>query len=97
MHHLKAIQSKKFLRILVLVNSLFHSHLYDTLCLSGNAAAETIAPENKVVPAFYPLKARLMSVFCRSIAAANSFPSTLQCIFACIYGMFVALTLIPET
>ncbi|XP_056682996.1 uncharacterized protein [Spinacia oleracea] len=56
------------------------------LLFNGNAAAETIAPENKVVPAFYPLKARLMSVFCRSISAANSFPSTLQCIFACIYG-----------
>lgn len=56
------------------------------LLFNGNAVAETIAPENKVVPAYYPLKARLMSVFCRSIAAANSFPSTLQCIFSCIYG-----------
>lgn len=27
-----------------------------------------------------------MSIFCRSITAANSFPSTLQCIFGCIYG-----------
>ncbi|CAI9106154.1 OLC1v1005230C2 [Oldenlandia corymbosa var. corymbosa] len=27
-----------------------------------------------------------MSIFCRSIVAANSFPSTLQCIFGCIYG-----------
>ncbi|XP_021734263.1 proteasome-associated protein ECM29 homolog isoform X2 [Chenopodium quinoa] len=56
------------------------------LLFNGNAATETIAPENKVSPAYYPLKTRLMSVFCRSIAAANSFPATLQCIFACIYG-----------
>ncbi|KAH0466003.1 hypothetical protein IEQ34_006106 [Dendrobium chrysotoxum] len=27
-----------------------------------------------------------MSVFCRSVAAANAFPSALQCIFGCIYG-----------
>uniref|UniRef100_A0A0E0BNM0 Uncharacterized protein n=1 Tax=Oryza glumipatula TaxID=40148 RepID=A0A0E0BNM0_9ORYZ len=27
-----------------------------------------------------------MGVFCRSIAAANAFPYTLQCIFGCIYG-----------
>ncbi|XP_057515552.1 uncharacterized protein LOC130797079 [Amaranthus tricolor] len=56
------------------------------LLFNGNAVAENVASENKVVPASYPLKTRLMSVFCRSIAAANSFPSTLQCIFACIYG-----------
>lgn len=30
---------------------------------------------------------KLMSGFCRSIAAANSFPATLQCIFGCMYGM----------
>ncbi|KAL2941950.1 Proteasome adapter and scaffold protein ECM29 [Bienertia sinuspersici] len=63
----------------ILIRKLF-------LLFNGNAAAETIAAENKVVPANHPLKARMMSVFCRSIAAANSFPSTLQCIFACIYG-----------
>jgi proteasome component ECM29 len=35
------------------------------------------------------LKMKLMSGFCRSIAAANSFPATLQCIFGCMYGMLV--------
>ncbi|XP_048499629.1 uncharacterized protein LOC104890118 isoform X2 [Beta vulgaris subsp. vulgaris] len=63
----------------ILIRKLF-------LLFNGNAAADNIAPENKIVPANHPLRTRLMSVFCRSIAAANSFPSTLQCIFACIYG-----------
>ncbi|XP_024395125.1 LOW QUALITY PROTEIN: uncharacterized protein [Physcomitrium patens] len=43
-------------------------------------------PEQKVAPAGPNLKARLMSVFTRSIVAANAFPSTLQCVFDCIYG-----------
>ncbi|KMZ71419.1 hypothetical protein ZOSMA_180G00100 [Zostera marina] len=45
-----------------------------------------IAAESRVTPGSYTLKLRLMSIFCRSIKAANSFPSTLQCIFSCIYG-----------
>ncbi|KAL8170504.1 hypothetical protein V2J09_022308 [Rumex salicifolius] len=54
---------------------------------NGNAAAENITPELKVVPVNSALKAKIMYVFCRSITAANSFPSTLQCIFSCIYGI----------
>ncbi|KAM0826507.1 hypothetical protein ACQ4PT_068829 [Festuca glaucescens] len=53
---------------------------------NGTASAENIAAELKVAPAPSSLRVRLMSVFCRSIAAANAFPYTLQCIFGCIYG-----------
>ncbi|KAK9692274.1 hypothetical protein RND81_09G253100 [Saponaria officinalis] len=63
----------------VLIKKLF-------LLFNGSTATENVAAEHKVVPANYSLKTRLMSVFCRSITAANCFPSTLQCIFACIYG-----------
>ncbi|KAH9605188.1 hypothetical protein KSS87_006613 [Heliosperma pusillum] len=56
------------------------------LLFNGSTTVENVAPEHKVVPANYSLKIRLMSVFCRSITAANCFPSTIQCIFACIYG-----------
>ncbi|XP_052205851.1 uncharacterized protein LOC127810408 isoform X2 [Diospyros lotus] len=56
------------------------------LLFNGNTEVERIAPESRVTPGNPSLKARLMSVFCRSITAANSFPSTLQCIFGCIYG-----------
>ncbi|XP_048529330.1 proteasome adapter and scaffold protein ECM29 [Triticum urartu] len=62
-----------------LINRLF------TL-FNGTASAENIAAELKVAPAPSSLRVRLMSVFCRSIAAANAFPYTLQCIFGCIYG-----------
>lgn len=55
--------------------------------VTGTASAENIAAELKVAPAPSSLRVRLMSVFCRSIAAANAFPYTLQCIFACIYGI----------
>ncbi|EEC68821.1 hypothetical protein OsI_37388 [Oryza sativa Indica Group] len=53
---------------------------------NGTASAENIAAELKVAPAHSSLRVRLMGVFCRSIAAANAFPYTLQCIFGCIYG-----------
>ncbi|XAR59596.1 hypothetical protein NMG60_11015485 [Bertholletia excelsa] len=56
------------------------------LLFNGNAEVERIAPESRVTPGNPLLRARLMSIFCRSITAANSFPSTLQCIFGCIYG-----------
>lgn len=56
------------------------------LLFNGTATTENIAQDHKVLPANPSLKARLMSVFCRSITAANSFPSTLQCIFGCMYG-----------
>lgn len=53
----------------------------------GSAGSQNAAPESRVTPVNHALKAKLMSTFCRSITAANSFPSTLQCIFGCIYGM----------
>ncbi|XP_078435505.1 ARM repeat superfamily protein isoform X2 [Wolffia australiana] len=53
---------------------------------NGSAGVENVPNEHKVNPASTVLKTRLMSVFCRSISAANAFPSTLQCIFGCIYG-----------
>ncbi|CAM0950342.1 unnamed protein product [Alopecurus aequalis] len=56
------------------------------MLFNGTAGAENIAAELKVAPAPSSLRVRLMSVFCRSIAAANAFPYTLQCIFGCIYG-----------
>jgi hypothetical protein len=54
---------------------------------TGTVGAENIAAELKVSPAHASLRMRLMSVFCRSIAAANAFLHTLQCIFGCIYGI----------
>ncbi|KAF5447658.1 hypothetical protein F2P56_033192 [Juglans regia] len=62
-----------------LINRLF-------LLFNGTAGVKDVAPELRVNPGNPALKARLMSIFCRSITAANSFPSTLQCIFGCIYG-----------
>lgn len=56
------------------------------MLFNGNVGVENVAEESKVAPANPALRARLMSVFCRSITAANSFPLTLQCIFGCIYG-----------
>ncbi|XP_021604828.1 proteasome adapter and scaffold protein ECM29 isoform X2 [Manihot esculenta] len=62
-----------------LMNKLF-------LLFNGTTGAENVAPESRVTPGSIALKAKLMSIFCRSITAANSFPATLQCIFGCIYG-----------
>ncbi|CAM8916735.1 unnamed protein product [Rhodiola kirilowii] len=45
-----------------------------------------VASDLKVKPGSITLRTKLMSIFCRSITAANSFPSTLQCIFGCMYG-----------
>ncbi|KAK6925530.1 Proteasome component Ecm29 [Dillenia turbinata] len=53
---------------------------------NGTVGVETIAPESRISPGNSALRAKLMSTFCHSITAANSFPSTLQCIFGCIYG-----------
>ncbi|CAH9134546.1 unnamed protein product [Cuscuta epithymum] len=53
---------------------------------NGTTGSDQIPPESRVTPANISLRVRLMSVFCRSVSAANSFPSTLQCIFGCIYG-----------
>ncbi|XP_071911777.1 uncharacterized protein [Coffea arabica] len=56
------------------------------LLFNGNTGPERIPQESKVTPGSPALRVKLMSVFCRSVLAANSFPSTLQCIFGCIYG-----------
>ncbi|XP_039131872.1 proteasome adapter and scaffold protein ECM29-like [Dioscorea cayenensis subsp. rotundata] len=53
---------------------------------NGNTGVENIPEDSRVSPVNVALRVRIMSVFCRSIVAANSFPSTLQCIFGCIYG-----------
>ncbi|CAI0541306.1 unnamed protein product [Linum tenue] len=53
---------------------------------NGSIAVESIAPESRVSPGSVVLKTKIMTILCRSIAAANSFPATLQCIFTCIYG-----------
>ncbi|OWM69124.1 hypothetical protein CDL15_Pgr025311 [Punica granatum] len=52
----------------------------------GTPVPENVAPDSRISPANSALRVKLMSVFCRSITAANSFPSSLQCIFGCIYG-----------
>ncbi|KAL7113564.1 hypothetical protein ACP275_04G068800 [Erythranthe tilingii] len=57
------------------------------LLFNGTAGSENIAPEAKINPGSLTLRVKLMSIFCRSITAANSFPSTLQCIFGCIFGI----------
>ncbi|XP_028798613.1 proteasome adapter and scaffold protein ECM29 [Neltuma alba] len=62
-----------------LINRLF-------LLFNGTVAVENVDPESRVNPGSPVLRAKLMSIFCRSITAANSFPSTLQCIFGGIYG-----------
>ncbi|XP_061372568.1 uncharacterized protein LOC133315038 [Gastrolobium bilobum] len=62
-----------------LLNRLF-------LLFNGTFGVEQVDSESRISPGSPALKAKLMSIFCRSIAAANSFPSTLQCIFGCIYG-----------
>ncbi|MCL7022732.1 hypothetical protein MKW94_004116 [Papaver nudicaule] len=56
------------------------------LLFNGTVGVESIALEARVIPGNSTLRLRLMSVFCRSIKAANSFPATLQCIFGCIFG-----------
>ncbi|KAJ3684358.1 hypothetical protein LUZ61_013522 [Rhynchospora tenuis] len=56
------------------------------MLFNGTSKDEKVANELKVAPASSSLRARLMSVFTKSIAAANAFPFSLQCIFGCIYG-----------
>uniref|UniRef100_A0A0D9XWN7 Proteasome component Ecm29 N-terminal domain-containing protein n=1 Tax=Leersia perrieri TaxID=77586 RepID=A0A0D9XWN7_9ORYZ len=62
--------------------------VYPLYLAAASDSAENIPAEQKVDPAHSSLRVRLMGVFCRSIAAANAFPYTLQCIFGCIYGTF---------
>ncbi|XP_073008804.1 uncharacterized protein [Typha latifolia] len=63
----------------VLIKRLF-------MLFNGSTGVENIAVESRIAPGSTTLRVRLMSVFSRSITAANAFPSTLQCIFGCIYG-----------
>lgn len=58
----------------------------DAAVFVGTPGTDQIPPESRVSPGNPSLSAKLMSIFCRSITAANSFPLTLQCIFGCIYG-----------
>ncbi|CAN8246973.1 unnamed protein product, partial [Cochlearia groenlandica] len=69
-----------------LINRLF-------LLFNGTTATEHVAPEHNVAPGNTTLRMKLMSGFCRSIAAANSFPATLQCIFGCMFGTGTTLRL----
>uniref|UniRef100_A0A1J3GWL5 Proteasome-associated protein ECM29-like protein n=1 Tax=Noccaea caerulescens TaxID=107243 RepID=A0A1J3GWL5_NOCCA len=69
-----------------LINRLF-------LLFNGTTATEHGNPEHNVAPGNTALKMKLMSGFCRSIAAANSFPATLQCIFGCMFGIGTTLRL----
>ncbi|WCJ20554.1 Proteasome adapter and scaffold protein ECM29 [Euphorbia peplus] len=56
------------------------------LLFNGTTTVENVAPDFRVTPASVAFKTKLMSIFCRSITAASSFPETLQCIFGCING-----------
>ena len=68
----------------------FLFNIYTLLTLNvGTVGVEHVDSESRVSPGSPALKAKLMSIFCRSIAAANNFPSTLQCIFGCIYGSII--------
>jgi len=69
------------------LSMLIATHQFDMH--AGTTGTENVAPEHNVAPGNISLKMKLMSGFCRSIAAANSFPATLQCIFGCMYGMLV--------
>ncbi|KAK4773586.1 hypothetical protein SAY87_028605 [Trapa incisa] len=63
----------------LLINKLF-------VLFNGTPVSENVAPDSRINPSNSALRVKLMSVFCRSITAANSFPSSLQCIFGCMYG-----------
>ncbi|ESQ29943.1 hypothetical protein EUTSA_v100122261mg, partial [Eutrema salsugineum] len=55
-------------------------------------ASETNLDDPKLINrlfVLFNLQVKLMSGFCRSIAAANSFPATFQCISGCMHGMSV--------
>ncbi|MCO5551057.1 hypothetical protein L7F22_004554 [Adiantum nelumboides] len=62
----------------VLIKKLF-SMFQGTI---GNSTSE----DTRVFPASPSVKEKILSVFVHSIAAANSFPATLHCIFDCIFG-----------
>jgi proteasome component ECM29 len=52
----------------------------------GTSEDETVTASERKQPASLPIKIRLMHLFNRSIAAANTFPFTVQTIAVCIYG-----------
>ncbi|XP_020682977.1 proteasome adapter and scaffold protein ECM29 [Dendrobium catenatum] len=62
-----------------LINRLF-------ILFNGTTSVESLPTDFRVTPVNNTLRLQLMTVFCRSVAAANAFPSALQCIFSCIYG-----------
>nr|KYP73231.1 Proteasome-associated protein ECM29 isogeny [Cajanus cajan] len=64
----------------------FDSNIRHLSIYFRTVGVEHVDSESRVSPGSPALKAKLMSIFCRSITAANNFPSTLQCIFGCIYG-----------
>ena len=43
----------------------------------ADAPAQAAPDEDRVTPAGTPLRMRLLSLFCKSIAAANTFPGTM--------------------
>ncbi|XP_031477538.1 uncharacterized protein LOC116248548 isoform X3 [Nymphaea colorata] len=76
---LKKLASRVNLEDPKLINKLF-------LLLTGTVAGGSTPPESRINPVNPTFRLRLLSIFCRSITAANTFPLTLQCIFNCIFG-----------
>ena len=54
---------------------------------------ENVPVESRTIPASPALKLRLASLMCRSVAAANAFPYTVQAIFTGLYGVGTNLRL----
>eukprot|EP01117_Protostelium_nocturnum_P011614 TRINITY_DN4217_c0_g1_i1.p1 TRINITY_DN4217_c0_g1~~TRINITY_DN4217_c0_g1_i1.p1 ORF type:complete len:1816 (+),score=559.90 TRINITY_DN4217_c0_g1_i1:158-5605(+) len=52
----------------------------------GSVDAKDVPPEEQRQPAHPILKGKLVNSLARSVEAANSFPSTIQVIFDCVYG-----------
>ncbi|CAN6443404.1 unnamed protein product [Victoria cruziana] len=75
----KKISSRVNLEDQKLINKLFS-------LLTGTLAGESTPTESRINPVNPAFRVRLLSNFCRSITAANTFPLTLQCIFNCIFG-----------
>ena len=48
--------------------------------------AESVPEPSRALPASPAMKLRLVSLMCRSVSAANAFPSTVRTIFTCLYG-----------
>eukprot|EP00742_Colponemidia_sp_Colp-10_P007011 GILJ01007524.1.p1 GENE.GILJ01007524.1~~GILJ01007524.1.p1 ORF type:complete len:1751 (-),score=318.07 GILJ01007524.1:100-5130(-) len=46
----------------------------------------SVSVDDKRVPASVPLRIKLVGQLCRSIVAANTFPSAIQVIFECLFG-----------